>query len=58
MQLKYDQQAVETNTYIVGSCGFDSVPADIGLAFTKSQFNGDLAHVESYLTLQSNGGVC
>ena len=58
MQLLYDEKAVETRTFIVGSCGFDSVPADLGLAYTKRQFNGDLAHVESFLTLESNGGVC
>lgn len=41
MQLKYNQQAFEKNTYIVGSCGFDSVPADLGFSFTKSQFEGN-----------------
>jgi short subunit dehydrogenase-like uncharacterized protein len=57
MQLKYDQQAVEKNTFIVGSCGVDSIPADLGLAYTKSQFNGDLAYVEGYLTIEPNGKV-
>ena len=57
MQFLYDEKAIETNTFIVGSCGFDSVPADLGVAFTKNQFNGDLAYIESFLTLESNGGV-
>jgi short subunit dehydrogenase-like uncharacterized protein len=57
IQYLYDDKAVETNTLIVGSCGFDSVPADLGIAFTKTQFSGDLAYVESFLTLESNGGV-
>ena len=37
--------------------GVDSVPADVGLVFTKNLFNGDLAFVESYLTIKPNGGV-
>lgn len=42
MQLKYNDQAFETSTYIVGSCGFDSVPADLGFNYTKSQFDGEI----------------
>ena len=57
MQLLYDEKAKETNTFIVGSCGVDSIPADVGLAFTKSQFDGDLAYVETFLTMEPNGGV-
>ena len=57
MQLLYNEKAKENNTFIIGSCGFDSVPADLGLAYTKNQFNGDLAYVDSFLSLSSNGGV-
>jgi hypothetical protein len=38
MQLKYDKDAFDKNIFIVGSCGFDSVPADMGLIFTKNNF--------------------
>ena len=38
MQLKYDKEALDKNVFIVGSCGFDSVPADLGLVFTRNNF--------------------
>jgi short subunit dehydrogenase-like uncharacterized protein len=38
MQLKYDKEAFEKNVFIVGSCGFDSIPADMGLIFTRKNF--------------------
>jgi short subunit dehydrogenase-like uncharacterized protein len=57
MQLEYNQQAINSNTYIIGSCGFDSIPADIGFLYTKNLFDGQLAYVESYLSIDSNGSV-
>ena len=30
MQLDYHQKAVENGVYVVGACGFDSIPADVG----------------------------
>jgi short subunit dehydrogenase-like uncharacterized protein len=56
MQLNYDETAFNSNTYIIGSCGFDSVPADLGFLFTKNEFVGQLSHVDSYLSICSNGG--
>jgi short subunit dehydrogenase-like uncharacterized protein len=38
MQLKYNEEAYKNGVYIVGSCGFDSVPADFGLIFTQKNF--------------------
>lgn len=38
IQLKFDQKALENNVFIIGSCGFDSVPADIGVLFTQENF--------------------
>lgn len=40
MQLNYHDQAAEKGVYIVGSCGFDSIPADIGVIYTRDQFKG------------------
>ncbi|XP_033845767.1 saccharopine dehydrogenase-like oxidoreductase [Periophthalmus magnuspinnatus] len=50
MQLNYDSPAAEKDVYIIGSCGFDSVPADMGVLFTRDQFKGTLTAVESFLT--------
>lgn len=42
MQLNYNKEALEKNVFIVGSCGFDSVPADMGLIFTRDNFKSYL----------------
>ena len=39
MELEYMDSAKEKKVYIVNCCGFDSVPADEGMAFTKEQFH-------------------
>lgn len=58
MQLNYDSSAGDNNVYIIGSCGFDSIPADMGVLFTRDQFKGTLTSVESFLTFNfgSEGG--
>ncbi|XP_051579632.1 saccharopine dehydrogenase-like oxidoreductase [Myxocyprinus asiaticus] len=53
MQLNYYDQAAEKGLYIVGSCGFDSIPADMGVVYTRDQFKGTLTAVESFLTASS-----
>ncbi|KAJ3593589.1 hypothetical protein NHX12_005923 [Muraenolepis orangiensis] len=50
MQLNYHSQAAEKGVYIIGSCGFDSIPADMGVLYTRDQFRGTLTAVESFLT--------
>jgi short subunit dehydrogenase-like uncharacterized protein len=40
MQLKYDEHARDNGVHIVGSCAFDSIPADLGLLFAKETFPG------------------
>ncbi|XP_067901513.1 saccharopine dehydrogenase a, tandem duplicate 1 isoform X2 [Heterodontus francisci] len=53
MQLKYDYQAAEKGVYVVGSCGFDSIPADMGVLYTRNQLKGTLTAVESFILLQN-----
>uniref|UniRef100_A0A1B8XX15 Saccharopine dehydrogenase-like oxidoreductase n=1 Tax=Xenopus tropicalis TaxID=8364 RepID=A0A1B8XX15_XENTR len=49
MYLKYNSQAAEKSVYIVGSSGFDSIPADLGT----------LTAVESFLSFKSGPkGTC
>lgn len=38
MQLLFDKEARDKNIFIIGSCGFDSVPADLGVIFTQKMF--------------------
>ena len=44
MQLKYHDEAVSKGIHIVGTCGFDSIPADMGVSFTQENFPG-LVHL-------------
>ncbi|CAM4648616.1 unnamed protein product [Leuciscus chuanchicus] len=50
MQLNYHGQAAEKGIYVVGSCGFDSIPADMGVIYTRDQFKGTITAIESFLT--------
>jgi short subunit dehydrogenase-like uncharacterized protein len=40
MQLDYHKAAEEKGVYAVCSCGFDSVPADLGTVFLMNKFQG------------------
>lgn len=40
MQLRYDAEAREKGVYIVSACGFDSIPAELGLQFLQDNFGG------------------
>ena len=42
MQLKYHDEAVSKGIHIVGTCGFDSIPADMGVTFTQENFPGSV----------------
>uniref|UniRef100_A0A8D1VBC3 Saccharopine dehydrogenase-like oxidoreductase n=1 Tax=Sus scrofa TaxID=9823 RepID=A0A8D1VBC3_PIG len=54
---KYHEKAAEKGVYIIGSSGFDSIPADMGVIFTTNKMNGTLTAVESFLTLHSGPEV-
>ncbi|XP_054725446.1 saccharopine dehydrogenase-like oxidoreductase [Anastrepha obliqua] len=56
MQLKYNKQAQERKVYIISACGFDSIPADIGIIFIEKNFDGVVNSVECYLRSYSKGG--
>ncbi|CAH1643500.1 unnamed protein product [Spodoptera littoralis] len=49
MQIRYDEQARQAGVFIVSACGWDSIPADMGVIFLKQHFAGTLNSVESYL---------
>ena len=40
IQLNYNEKAKQANVIVVGSCGFDSIPADMGVVYTKKKFPG------------------
>lgn len=56
VEAKYHDKAVETSSLVVSACGFDSVPAEIGLLFNSRQWTGPAVpnRVEAYLSLESD----
>jgi len=56
MQLDYNTVARENNVYVVGACGFDSIPADMGTVFLEEKFNGQVNSVETYLDVKASKG--
>lgn len=53
MQLKYHDEAVSKGIHVVGTCGFDSIPCDLGVTFAQENFPGELCHLESFLTMHN-----
>ena len=49
MQLRYHEEAERKGVYIVGSCGFDSIPADLGSMVLAKAMGGDVATIETFL---------
>lgn len=60
MQLEYDAMAREKGVYVISACGFDSIPAEMGIQYLEQQFDGELNSVECYLKIwlgkHSKGG--
>ena len=46
MQFEYHDQAVSAGVHIVGTCGFDSIPADMGVVFAQESFPGAVMFVQ------------
>ena len=53
MQLKYNQEAERKGIYIVGSCGFDSIPSDLGQSVVMRAMDGPVNTIETYLKCTS-----
>ncbi|VDN93665.1 unnamed protein product [Brugia pahangi] len=53
MQMKYGNIAQEKGLYVVGACGWDSIPCDLGVNFLKEKFSGQLNHVETFVQLNT-----
>lgn len=59
MMDKYQQQAQQTGARIVNSCGFDSIPSDLGVYFTqqlaKRQFDAPCTAIEMRVKAAKGG---
>lgn len=40
MEQKYSSTAEDSGAYIIGACGFDSIPSDYGAAYLQQNFGG------------------
>ncbi|XP_031375759.1 probable mitochondrial saccharopine dehydrogenase-like oxidoreductase At5g39410 isoform X1 [Punica granatum] len=56
MEAKYHEKAVQTSSLVISACGFDSVPAELGLMFNSRQWGEPAVvnRVEAYLSLESD----
>lgn len=48
MAHEYNDKAKEKKTFIVSACGFDSIPADMGVVYLEKHFEGTVNSVEQY----------
>lgn len=53
MQLEYNKAATDAGVYIISACGFDSIPADLGVIFIQKMFGGVVNSIESYLEVKT-----
>lgn len=44
---------LKKKVYVVGACGWDSIPCDLGVNFLKEKFSGQLNHVETFVQLNT-----
>lgn len=49
MQLEYDEQAQKKGVYVVSACGYDSIPAEMGVAYVEQKFEGTVHSSEIYI---------
>jgi short subunit dehydrogenase-like uncharacterized protein len=54
IQLQYHKAAEEKGVYAISSCGFDSIPADLGTVFLMNKLKGLCLRSGLYLLLEFN----
>ncbi|CAI2354528.1 unnamed protein product [Caenorhabditis sp. 36 PRJEB53466] len=52
MEDKYLERARTSGVYVVSACGWDSIPADLGVAVLKKHFDGQLSRIDAFVHLQ------
>lgn len=56
VHVKFDKAAAARNVQIIGSCGFDSVPADVGIQALLRKSN-QINRIETYLRIEREQGT-
>ncbi|KAM7268112.1 hypothetical protein ACFE04_010278 [Oxalis oulophora] len=56
MEAKYHEKAMDSGSLIISACGFDSIPAELGVMFNTKQWEAPAVpnRVEAYLCLESD----
>ena len=56
MEAQYHEKAAERGSLVISACGFDSIPAELGLMFNSRQWVDPSVpnRVEAYLSLESD----
>jgi short subunit dehydrogenase-like uncharacterized protein len=53
MQLRYNDEAIKKEVYVIGSCGFDSIPSDLGQMVLHKAINGPVNTIETFLKVST-----
>lgn len=53
--MEYNKAAQAAGVYIVSACGFDSIPADLGIIYAQKKFGGVINSIELYMNMFSTG---
>ena len=48
-QLEFNAKAEEKGILVISTCGWDSIPCDLGVDFLKRKFQGKLHSVETFM---------
>lgn len=48
MQIKYNDLAQEKGVYVVSSCAYESIPAEMGVLYAEKNFPGKISKYEVY----------
>ena len=57
MQLKYHSEAESKGVYVVGACGFDSIPSDVGRQLVHQKMGGPVNSIDMFLEAGADGPV-
>src|SRR6218665_2819859 len=55
--LDFNKQAVDNGLLIISTCGWDSIPCDLGVHYLKNNFDGTLHSVETFMMTKTGPKV-
>lgn len=51
MMVDYYKEAEEKGIYVIGACGFDSVPVEMAVTYLRNNFQGEVCQVETFASM-------